>query len=410
MDTLKISTGGSVDAGKSTLIGRLLWDTDSITDDRVAAIKKASGENQLDLSLATDGLLIERERGITIDVAHVFFGSAFRNYIIADTPGHFEYTRNMITGASTSQVSILVIGADVGTEAQTERHFFINNLLRIKDVVVVVNKMDLFDFSEEVFENMKRSFKSMLDRGEFEEQRITFIPVSALCGDNVVHRSDSMSWYKGPTLLSYLDELSVDTFGLSKARFPIQCVVQDPEADFIGYAGKLLGADLSVGCEIEVLPSLKRSRVKGIQVYEKHYGRAVKGSSILLTLEDDLKLERGDMIVKAGESPLVMTTLVGVLTWMSSTSLKTGVVYDLQHGIRRVKARVDDIINKLNPDFSQKSADDDALNMNEIGRVRISLDGQIFADPFEELTVNGSFILIDPNSNDTVAVGLINGL
>ena len=271
MEVLKIATAGSVDDGKSTLIGRILYDTKSLTSDKLEAIEKTSkqrGYDYLDFSLATDGLVAEREQGITIDVAHIYFSTKKKSYIIADTPGHVEYTRNMVTGASTSQASIILIDARKGVIEQTNRHFFINNLLRIKDVVVAINKMDLVDYSEETYNKIKADFTELMSKRDYQDQKITFIPVSALKGDNVVNKTDKMPWYKGEALLEHLEQLDkTDIFNIGTPRFPVQYVIRPKTEDFHdfrGYAGKVYGGNLTVGDDIVVLPSQTKSKIKDI--------------------------------------------------------------------------------------------------------------------------------------------------
>ncbi len=312
MEVLKIATAGSVDDGKSTLIGRLLYDTKSLTDDKLEAIEKSSkkkGYDYLDFSLATDGLVAEREQGITIDVAHIYFSTKTRSYIIADTPGHVEYTRNMVTGASTSQVAIILIDARHGVIEQTYRHFFINNLLRIKDVIVAVNKMDLVNFSEERYNEIKADFEKLVEKSDYEDQHITYIPVSALKGDNVVENSTAMPWFKGQTLLEHLERLeTVNIYNSGKMRFPVQYVIRPKTEefhDFRGYAGKVYGGEINVGDEVVVLPSETKSRIKEIFFNGKKYQSAARRTSISVTLENDVNVSRGDMIVKEGELPRV---------------------------------------------------------------------------------------------------------
>ena len=283
MKVLKIATAGSVDDGKSTLIGRILYDTKSLTDDKLEAIEEKSrqrGFDYLDFSLATDGLVAEREQGITIDVAHIYFSTPAKSFIIADTPGHIEYTRNMVTGASTAQASIVLIDARNGVIEQTYRHFFINNLLRIKDVVIAINKMDLVDFSEEKYNVIKGEIEYLASKSEYKGQNLSFIPLSALKGDNVVHKSENMPWYNGETLMHHLERLDTeDISDASQARFPVQTVIRpktEEYHDFRGYAGKIYGGDLSVGDEIAVLPSQTKSKIKSINFFDKEFETAKK--------------------------------------------------------------------------------------------------------------------------------------
>jgi len=414
MEVLKIATAGSVDDGKSTLIGRILYDTKSLTTDKLEAIEKTSkqrGYDYLDFSLATDGLVAEREQGITIDVAHIYFSTKKKSYIIADTPGHVEYTRNMVTGASTSQASIILIDARKGVIEQTNRHFFINNLLRIKDVVVAINKMDLVDYSEDIYNKIKADFSELMSKRDYQDQKITFIPVSALKGDNVVNKSDKMSWYKGDALLEHLEQLDkADIFNVGTPRFPVQYVIRPKTEDFHdyrGYAGKVYGGDLSVGDDIMVLPSKTRSKIKAIYFYDEKYETASRRSSVTITLENDINVSRGDMIVKEGDLPTIDKQFTANICWMDSDQLTAGGKYIVQHGINKVLAKVDRINHKINPDYSGFEKDVTGLAINDIASVTFKLNKPIFYDQFKDHRTNGSFILIDPQSNNTVGAGFI---
>jgi sulfate adenylyltransferase subunit 1 len=414
MEVLKIATAGSVDDGKSTLIGRILYDTKSLTTDKLEAIEKTSkqrGYDYLDFSLATDGLVAEREQGITIDVAHIYFSTKKKSYIIADTPGHVEYTRNMVTGASTSQASIILIDARKGVIEQTNRHFFINNLLRIKDVVVAINKMDLVDYSEDIYNKIKADFSELMSKRDYQDQKITFIPVSALKGDNVVNKSDKMPWYKGDALLEHLEQLDkADIFNVGTPRFPVQYVIRPKTEDFHdyrGYAGKVYGGDLSVGDDIMVLPSKTRSKIKAIYFYDEKYETASRRSSVTITLENDINVSRGDMIVKEGDLPTIDKQFTANICWMDSDQLTAGGKYIVQHGINKVLAKVDRINHKINPDYSGFEKDVTGLAINDIASVTFKLNKPIFYDQFKDHRTNGSFILIDPQSNNTVGAGFI---
>ncbi|NNC51389.1 MAG: sulfate adenylyltransferase [Flaviramulus sp.] len=414
MEVLKIATAGSVDDGKSTLIGRILYDTKSLTSDKLEAIQKTSkkrGYDYLDFSLATDGLVAEREQGITIDVAHIYFSTKKKSYIIADTPGHVEYTRNMVTGASTSQASIILIDARKGVIEQTNRHFFINNLLRIKDVVVAINKMDLVDYSEETYNKIKADFSELMSKRDYQDQKITFIPVSALKGDNVVNKSDKMPSYKGESLLEHLEQLDkADIFNVGTPRFPVQYVIRPKTEDFHdyrGYAGKVYGGDLSVGDNIMVLPSKTRSKIKDIYFYDEKYETASRRSSVTITLENDINVSRGDMIVKEGDLPTIDKQFTANVCWMDSDQLTPGGKYIVQHGINKVLAKVDRINHKINPDYSGFEKDVNGLAINDIASVTFKLNKPIFYDQFKNHRTNGSFILIDPQSNNTVGAGFI---
>ncbi len=414
MEVLKIATAGSVDDGKSTLIGRLLYDTKSLTSDKLEAIEKKSqqlGYDYLDFSLATDGLVAEREQGITIDVAHIYFSTSTKSYIIADTPGHVEYTRNMVTGASTSQVAIVLIDARKGVIEQTNRHFFINNLLRIKNVIVAINKMDLVDFDEDRYNAIKADFQSLMSKREYQDQKITFIPVSALKGDNVVHSSENTPWYHGQTLLEHLESVdSQDIYNVGTPRFPVQYVIRPKTEDFHdfrGYAGKVYGGELSAGDSVVVLPSQRTSKIKNIHFYDEEVETASRRSSVVITLEDDVNISRGDMIVKENDLPKIEKQFTATISWMDTQNLAPGAKYVVQHGINKVLAKVDKIHHKINPDYSGINEDIASLEMNDLATVSFKLNKPIFYDPFKEHRTNGSFILIDTQSNNTVGAGFI---
>lgn len=414
MDVLKIATAGSVDDGKSTLIGRLLYDTKSLTSDKLEAIEHKSeqlGYDYLDLSLATDGLIAEREQGITIDVAHIYFSTLNRSYIIADAPGHIEYTRNMITGASTSQVSIILIDARKGVIEQTYRHFFINNLLRIKEVVIAINKMDLVEYSESIFKNIKTELETLIQKSDYKEQNITFIPVSALNGDNVVANSNNMHWYQGPTILEYLETLKNNAiFDMGVPRFPVQYVIRPKTEkfhDFRGYAGKLYGGELSVGDEVVVLPTLKRSIIKEILFYNKTCQTAIRNSSVTITLEDNLNMSRGDMLVKANDMPNIDKQFNAIISWMDNIPLKAGNKYTIQHGVNKVITKIDRIKHRIKTDFSGIETEISSLNLNDIALVSFKFNKTLYYDTFKSHRNNGSFIIIDNQTNNTVGTGFI---
>lgn len=413
MEVLKIATAGSVDDGKSTLIGRLLYDTQSLTTDKLEAIEKSSkqkGYDYLDFSLATDGLVAEREQGITIDVAHIYFSTAKKSYIIADTPGHVEYTRNMVTGASTSQVSIILIDARKGVIEQTYRHFFINNLLRVKDVIVAVNKMDLVDYSEEVFNKIKADFQALNAKSAYKEQNVSYIPLSALTGDNVVETLGKMPWYTGQTILQHLEGLeSKDIYDNGKTRFPVQTVIRpktEEYHDFRGYAGKLYGNSIKVGDAVTVLPSLTESVVTKIHFFDKQFDEAKAGSSITIELENDINVTRGDMIVKSNELPKVEKDIETTVCWMDSKKLVAGAKYYVQHNTNRVLAKIDSVKNVIATDYSG-SKEASQLSINEIGEVTIKLSKAIYFDAYNDNKSNGAFILIDASTNTTAGVGFI---
>ncbi|WP_373055897.1 sulfate adenylyltransferase subunit 1 [Zunongwangia sp. H14] len=413
MEVLKIATAGSVDDGKSTLIGRLLYDTQSLTSDKIEAIEKSSrkkGLDYLDFSLATDGLVAEREQGITIDVAHIYFSTKKKSYIIADTPGHVEYTRNMVTGASTSQASIILIDARKGVIEQTYRHFFINNLLRVKEVVVAVNKMDLVNYSEEVFNEIVADFRELQEKSDYKEQKLTFIPVSALWGENIAEKSTAMSWYKGDTVLEHLENIKAEDFQEeAQARFAVQTVIRpktDEHHDFRGYAGKVTGNSLKVGEEITVLPSLTTSRIKEIYFFDKKYEEAPAGSSVTITLEDDINVARGNTLVRSHEVPRQVKKLDATVCWMDGKALVPGTKYVLQHNTNGILVKIDEIQGQVSTNFGGVSRAS-SLELNEIGQVSIKLSKPIFADNFEENKANGRFILVDTQTNTTAGVGFI---
>ena len=415
MEVLKIATAGSVDDGKSTLIGRLLYDTRSLTEDKIEAIKKSSeqrGYDYLDLSLATDGLVAEREQGITIDVAHIYFSTPNKSYIIADTPGHIEYTRNMVTGASTSQVSIILIDARKGVIEQTYRHFFINNLLRIKNVIVAVNKMDLVDYSEEVFNRIKKDFKELNAKSTYKEQQLSYIPVSALKGGNIANKTDAMPWYKGDTILGHLDKLETsDVYDGGQFRFTIQSVIRPKTKefhDFRGYAGKIYGGSLKVGDNITVLPSLTQSKIEEIYFFDKTYNEAVAGSSVNITLEDDINVARGDMLVKTDELPKIEKQINATVCWMDSKQLRPGAKYIVQHNSNKVLSKIDAIKNIVSTDYTGLVDSNNKLALNDIGEVDIKLSKPLFFDSYKDNKYNGAFILIDTQTNTTAGVGFIN--
>ncbi len=415
MEVLKIATAGSVDDGKSTLIGRLLYDTKSLTDDKLEAIRNSSvkkGYDYLDFSLATDGLVAEREQGITIDVAHIYFSTPRKSYIIADTPGHIEYTRNMVTGASTSQVALILIDARKGVIEQTYRHFFINNLLRVKEVIVVVNKMDLVDYDEAIFEDIKANFEKLNDNSTYKEQQVSYVPVSALKGDNVADRSNEMPWYQGDTILEHLEKIDASANGnKGLVRFPVQTVIRpktEEYHDFRGFVGKLYGGNLKVGDAVTVLPSLTKSRIKEIYFYNKTFDEATAGSSVTICLEDEVNITRGDMLVKDDELPKIKKELCATVCWMDNKQLLPGSKYFVQHSTNRVLSKISAVKNTIATDYSRSKLSDGKLSLNEIGEVEIKLSKPIFCDSFTENKSNGSFILIDEQTNATAGVGFIN--
>ena len=414
MNVLKIATAGSVDDGKSTLIGRLLYDTKSLTDDKLEAIEEKSrqrGFDYLDFSLATDGLVAEREQGITIDVAHIYFSTRKKSFIIADTPGHIEYTRNMVTGASTAQASIVLIDARNGVVEQTYRHFFINNLLRIKNVVIAINKMDLVDFSEDKYNSIKGEIEYLASKSDYKNQQLTFIPMAALQGDNVVSKSENMPWYAGETLLHHLEKLDAEDINeVSQVRFPVQTVIRpktDEYHDFRGYAGKIYGGDLAIGDKIVVLPSLTKSTIKSIHFFNETFVKAKIGSAVTITLEDNVNVSRGDMLVKVNEEPIITKQLDATICWMDKEPLRESQKYYIKHGVNDAQAKITQLSSILKTDFSGKIECPSELALNQIGDVQLKLSKPLLIDAYDQNKSNGAFILINPKTNNTAGVGFI---
>lgn len=412
MDILHIATAGSVDDGKSTLIGRLLFETNSITEDKLEAIEKASkrrGTEYTDLSLLTDGLIAEREQGITIDVAHIYFHTPHRKYIIADTPGHIEYTRNMVTGASNAQVAIILIDARHGIVEQTYRHFYITQILRIQHVIVCVNKMDLVQYDQQVFQKHVDTFQQLRNRSLYKDQQIHFLPCSALYGENIARRGLRLGWFKGATLLDHLEQIEWKSSEHAlPARFPIQYVIRpkmEAYHDFRGLAGKIQSGTFRVGETVKVLPSGKTTTIKQIYVYQQEKKNAVSGQNVVITLDDDLDISRGDMIVAASSSLQSQKTLQAQLCWLDEVPLLKGKTYLLQHGTHRVKAKVSQLHGKIDLHQYELMAQTDRLSLNEIGLITLQLAQGVHIDSYQHLRNNGRFILIDEASNHTVAVG-----
>jgi sulfate adenylyltransferase subunit 1 len=413
MDILRIATAGSVDDGKSTLIGRLLYDTKSITKDKLEAVEASSkrkGLDFVDLSLLTDGLIAEREQGITIDVAHIYFSTDKRKYIIADTPGHVEYTRNMITGASNAEASIVLIDARNGVIEQTKRHLFISNLLKIETVFVCINKMDLVSFDEAVFSKIKEDVLEIAKKMGYEGD-LDFVPIAAKYGDNVVHPSTKMNWYSGPTLLEYLEDLPVHKKeDALPARFPVQFVIRphsDQHHDFRGYAGKLVTGQLHKGQEILVLPSSKASKISKIYHAQTEVEAARSGESVTIELQDDIDISRGNMIVPADSLPTQANTFTATISWMDEQPLTNSKTFLLQHGVNVVKAKITGLQSKVDIHTLENSDEVSQFRLNDIGRVSIKTAKPIFADLYKDNPGNGAFILIDEFTNNTVAVGFI---
>jgi bifunctional enzyme CysN/CysC len=424
LDLLRFTTAGSVDDGKSTLIGRLLYDSKQVFEDQLAQVAQASerrgGEGTLDLALLTDGLRAEREQGITIDVAYRYFATARRRFIIADCPGHRQYTRNMVTGASTADVSVVLIDARRGVLEQSKRHAFISALLGIPQMVVAINKMDLVDYSQERYEELVAEFEEFarkLRGGKNPRQvEISYLPISALNGDNVVERSPLMEWYDGPPLLEWLEQVEVayDHPDDRPARFPVQWVIRPGAGatdasliDYRGYSGQLASGALRLGDEVAVLPSGARTRIAGIDTYDGELAEATAPMSLTLRLEDELDISRGELICHPDQSPAVARELEADLCWMTDELLRPGARYLIKQTSRSATAVIDTIADMLDVHTLERIASPHELGLNDIGRVRLRTSAPLVFDPYASNRRTGSFILIDESSNGTVGAGMI---
>lgn len=414
MDLLRFTTAGSVDDGKSTLIGRLLYDSKAIFEDQMEAMERSSrsrGDENVNLALLTDGLRSEREQGITIDVAYRYFATPKRKFIIADTPGHIQYTRNMVTGASTANLAIILIDARKGVIEQTCRHVFIANLLRIRHVAVCVNKMDLVDWDEEVFNRIVADFKRFASRLD-EIVEVTFIPVSALAGDNVVDKSRNMDWYQGPSLLYHLESVYVGgDANHVDARLPVQWVIRPHSAewhDFRGFAGRVAGGVFKPGDPVLVLPSGFQSRINKIHTMDGEKQEAFTPMSVTVTLEDEIDISRGDMLVKPNNPPEAVQNVEAMVCWFSETrQLYGNERFVLRHTTNEVKAIVREVRYKVDINTLHKIEDDLVLSLNDIGRVSLRTSSPLIADSYHINRLTGSFVLIDERTNETVAAGMI---
>ena len=410
MDLLRFTTAGSVDDGKSTLIGRLLYDSKSIFEDQLDALQRSSelhGDGRMNLALLTDGLRAEREQGITIDVAYRYFATPKRKFIIADTPGHVQYTRNMVTGASTAELAIILIDARKGVLTQSRRHGFIASLLQIPHMVVAVNKMDLVDYDEDVFQEIMAEYEEFAQK--LEVPSIAYIPISALAGDNVVDKSERMPWYQGPTLLHYLETVKVGAeHNVVDFRFPVQHVIR-PNQDFRGFAGQVASGSITPGEEVLLLPSNRTSRVRSIVAFEEEKSEARPEDSVIITLTDEIELSRGGMIVRSRNRPTVTTSLDADLCWMGETPMQPEKQYIIQHTTRQVPAVVSKIIYRLDVDTLHRGPAD-TFELNDVGRVEIRTGQPLFVDAYRINRRTGAFILIDPDTNTTVAAGMVRGV
>jgi len=409
---LRFTTAGSVDDGKSTLIGRLLYDSKSIFEDQIEAVKLSSekkGFDYVDLSLLTDGLRSEREQGITIDVAYRYFSTPVRKFIIADTPGHIQYTRNMVTGASTANLAIILVDARKGLLEQTYRHSFIASLLKIPHVVVCVNKMDLVDYSEEVFNKIVEDYKSFSSKLEIKD--IQFVPISALKGDNVVERSTNMDWYGGSTLLYLLENVHIASdLNHIDCRFPVQMVIRPhtlEHQDFRGYAGRINGGVFKPGDKVKILPSGFESKIKSIELDGDAIEEAFSPMSVVMTLEDEIDISRGDMIVRPNNVPQVGQDIDLMVCWMSQDKLRVRDKFLVKHTTNECQSMVKQLHYKVNVNTLHREEEVDEIGLNEIARISIRTASPLFYDSYAKNRQTGSVIFIDPNTFETVGAGMI---
>ena len=409
---LRFTTAGSVDDGKSTLIGRLLYDSKALFEDQLAAIEltsKRKGHKGIDLALFTDGLRDEREQGITIDVAYRYFTTPKRKFIIADTPGHIQYTRNMVTGASTANVAIILIDARHGVIEQTKRHAFIASLLQIPHIIVCVNKMDLVDYSEEIYNKILIQFEEFSSK--LYAKDIRFIPISALDGDNVVNRSKNMDWYQGAPLLNTLENLHISSdINKIDARFPVQTVLRPQREGFIdyrGYAGRVASGIFRPGDKVTIMPSGFTATIKSIDTYEGSLKEAYAPMSVSITLENDIDVSRGDMIVKTTNQPKVVQEFDTMLCWLNNNSANPKAKYTILHTSNEQKAMIKDVMYKIDINTYSREEDNKELNMNDIARVKIRTTRPLMVDEYRDNRITGSFVLIDDVTHETVAAGMI---
>ncbi|MEN7549719.1 sulfate adenylyltransferase subunit CysN [Rapidithrix thailandica] len=412
MELLRFTTAGSVDDGKSTLIGRLLYDSKSIFEDQLEAVEKSSqkkGLGHVDLSLLTDGLKDEREQGITIDVAYRYFATPNRKFIIADTPGHVQYTRNMVTGASTANLALILVDARKGVVEQTCRHSYIASLLKIPHIVLCVNKMDLVDYDEEIYNKIVEDYKRFASKLEVND--VHFLPISALEGDNVVDRSEKMDWYKGSTLLYLLENIHIGSDeNHIDARFPVQTVIRPHSTeyhDYRGYAGRVAGGIFRKGDEVSVLPSGFNSKIKSIDTLEGELEEAFAPMSVTMQLEDDIDISRGDMIVKVNNQPKASQDLEAMVCWMNPKAPVPRGKYFIKHTSNEAQAMLKEVVYKVDINTLHRNEEDKEIQMNDIFRVKIRTTKPMFYDSYRKNRNTGSFILIDQATNETVAAGMI---
>jgi sulfate adenylyltransferase subunit 1 len=412
MELLRFSTAGSVDDGKSTLIGRLLYDSKSIFADQYEAIEESSrrkGDENVNLALLTDGLRAEREQGITIDVAYRYFATPKRKFIIADTPGHIQYTRNMVTGSSTSNLSIILVDARHGVVEQTSRHTFISSLLGIPHVVFCINKMDLVDYSQEIFEKIKKDLEAFSSKLNVKD--IHFVPLSALKGDNVVHKSKNMDWYQGSTLMYLLENIHIGSdYNHIDCRFPVQNVIRpqsDKYHDYRGYAGRIAGGIFKPGDEVMVLPSGFTSKIKSIDTMDGSIDEAFAPMSVALTLEDDIDISRGDMIVRENNKSEVGQDIDLMVCWLTEKSIVPNGKYAIKHTSNDVRCIIKEVKYKVNINTLHRIEDNKDVKMNEIARISIRTTKPLLYDKYTQNRTTGSLILIDEATNETVGAGMI---
>jgi len=409
MDVLRFTTAGSVDDGKSTLIGRLMYDTQQIFEEKLEEIERNTqrDDEDLELALLTDGLRAEREQGITIDVAYRYFATPKRKFIIADTPGHEQYTRNMVTGASTAELAVVLIDATNGVLQQSRRHGFIASLLQIPHMIVAVNKMDLVDYDEDVFREIQAEYRQFAEQLDMDD--ITFIPISALKGDNVVDTSDNTPWYKGSTLLHKLETVKTQSDrNQVDFRYPVQHVIR-PNQDFRGYAGQIASGKIRPGEEVVVLPSERSTTVDTIVTLDGDQDDAGPGESIVMTLDDEIDVSRGSMIVRARNRPEITRSIDADLCWMDEEAMRADRPYVIQHTTRRTQAYVSKVVYRMNVNSLHRE-EASTFKLNEIGRVELETADPLFIDAYKVNRATGAFILIDPDTNATVAAGMIRGV
>lgn len=409
---LRFTTAGSVDDGKSTLIGRLLYDSKAIFEDQIEAIEETSkrkGHEGIDLALFTDGLRDEREQGITIDVAYRYFTTPKRKFIIADTPGHIQYTRNMVTGASTANAALILIDARNGVIEQTKRHAFISSLLQIPHLIVCINKMDLVEYSEKIYEEIIVQFEEFSSKLDVKD--IRFIPISALNGDNVVNRSQHMDWYQGAPLLHTLEHIHISSdVNKIDARFPVQTVLRPQRDEFIdyrGYAGRVASGIFRPGDDVVVMPSGFTSKIKSIDTLKGTLKEAYAPMSISITLEDDIDVSRGDMIVKANNKPEAVQEFDAMFCWLHNQPARPRAKYTILHNTNEQKAMIKNVLYKIDIDTYDRNSEDKEIKMNDIGRITLRTTRPLMVDGYRDNRITGSFILIDDATHETVAAGMI---